>query len=160
MGAPNQIEKLTHYAIIEPASLDGLFTSHCVHTVIALGLCMPIILGLPFLCTNKIVCNYAERTCTATNNEPPHNLLGKIQKDNTQIKIDRTTPDILAALKEQIITLSFEEELVTREAELRQHFSQIFEPPPHVNKLPTDPVARIKLKNPDQTIKSCNYPCP
>jgi hypothetical protein len=54
----------------------------------------------------------------------------------------------------------FEEELATREAELRQHFSQIFEPPPHVDELPTEPVARIKLKNPEHTIKSHNYPCP
>jgi hypothetical protein len=59
MGSPNQIEQLTHYIIIEPASLDGLFILHCIHAVIAPGLCMSIILGLPFLCTNKIVCEYA-----------------------------------------------------------------------------------------------------
>jgi hypothetical protein len=44
MGTPNQIEKLTHFAIIEPTSLDSLFISHHVHAVIAPGLCMPIIL--------------------------------------------------------------------------------------------------------------------
>jgi hypothetical protein len=160
MGAPNQIEKLTHFAIIEPTSLDGLFVSHRVHAVIAPGLCMPIILGLPFLCTNKIVCNYTERTCTATSNEPPYDLLTKTRKEKRPIEIDSSAPDILAALKERIVTLSFEEELATREAELRQRFSQIFEPPPHVDELPTEPVARIKLKNPEHTIKSRNYPCP
>jgi hypothetical protein len=51
------------------------------------------------------------------------------------------SPDILAALKEQIETLSFEEELATREADLRKRFSQIFEPPPHVDELPSQPVA-------------------
>jgi hypothetical protein len=160
MGTPNQIEKLTHYAIIEPASLDRLFTLHHVHAVIALGLCMPIILGLPFLCTNKIVCNYAEQTCTATNNEPPYNLLGKIQKDNTPIKINHTTPDILVALIERIITLSFEEELTTREAELQQHFSQIFKPPPPCQQTANRPSCPNKTKEPRPNDKVPQLPMP
>ena len=35
-----------------------------------------------------------------------------------------------------------------------------FEPLPHVNELPMEPVTRIRLKDPNHTIKSCNNPCP
>lgn len=99
MGTPNQIEKLTNYVTIEPFSLDGLFLSHPVHAVIAPGLCMPMILGLPFLTTNNIVCNYAERTCTTTQSKPPYDLLSKVDKTKPTLHL-MTTPDILAAIKE------------------------------------------------------------
>ena len=157
MGTPNEIEKLTHYVVIKPSSLDSIFLSQPLHAVIAPGLCMPIILGLLFLTSNKIVCNYAERQCVATKHDPPYNLLAK-NKD----KVERVTanPDVLAALKDHIVSLSLEEELIAREMELRKRFSRIFEPPPHVDKLPTEPVARIQLKDQSHTIKSRNYPCP
>jgi hypothetical protein len=160
MGAPDQIEQLTHYVVIELTSIDGVFTSRRIHAVIAPGLCMPLILGLPFLTSNKIVCNYAERTSTATENTPAYNLLAKDKKAKASVNITMSAPDILAALKERITTLSFEDELASREAELRTRFTRIFEPPPHVDELPTEPVARIKLKDPNLTIKSRNYPCP
>ena len=109
------------------------------------------------LTSNKIVCNYAECQCVATKDDPPYNLLAK-----SKIKIENVeaNPDILAALRDRIVTLSFEKELVAQEGELCKHFSQIFEPPPHVDRLPTDPVARIQLKDQNHTIKSRNYPCP
>ena len=159
LGTSQKIEKLTHYVILEPSSLDGLFSSHPLHAVIAPGLCMPMILGLPFLTVNKIVCNYAVRQCMATENEPPYNLLSK-NKSQIALSINMNTLDILAALKERIITLSFEEELTAREAEIRTHFARVFEPPPHVDKLPNEPVARIILKDKNLSIKSRNYPCP
>ena len=117
MVTSQKIEKLTHYITLEPSSLDGLFSSHPLHAVIAPGLCMPIILGLPFLTVNKIICNYVARQCMATENEPPYNLLSK-SRNQTALSINTNTPDILAALKERIITLSFEEELEAREAEI------------------------------------------
>ena len=135
MGTPNQIEKLTNYITIEPSSLDGLFLSHPVHTVIAPGLCKPMTLGLPFLTTDNIVCNYAERTCTATQSKPPYNLLSEVNKTKPTLRL-MMTPNILAALKEWIVTLSFEEELAAREAKICKHFAWIFEPPPHFNELP------------------------
>ena len=123
MESPNQIKKLTHYVILEPSSLDNLFLSHPLHAVIAPGLCMPIILGLPFLTVNKIVCNYAARQCMATGHNPPYNLLAKTTK-SMPLSTNTNMPDILAALKERIITLSFEEELAAREAELRARFAR------------------------------------
>jgi hypothetical protein len=149
-----------HYVVIEPTSLNGIFTSHRIHAVIAPGLCMPIILGLPFLTSNNIVCDYAERTCTATKTNPPYNLLTKSPKPKAPLFIKTNAPDILAALREHITTLLFEEELADCEADLRSRFSRTFEPPLHIDELPTDPVARIKLKDPNHTIKSRNYACP
>ena len=160
MGNLNQIEKLTHYIVLEPSSLDGIFLSHPLHAVIAPGLCMPMILSLPFLTINKIVCHYANHQCMATELNPAYNLLAKANKLKPALCIDETSPDILAALRDRITTLSFEEELAAREAEIRQRFARIFEPPPHVDRLPTKLVARIVLKDRNHTIKSRNYPCP
>ena len=153
MGAPNQLDMLTHYVIIEPSSLNRLFISHPVHTVIAPGLCMPLILGLPFLVTNKVICNYVERTCIATENIPQYNLLLKT-KTMPRLHINADTPDILATLKEQIITLSLEEELAAQKTEICTHFAHIFEATPHVDELPIEPVARIRLKDQNHVIKS------
>ena len=36
----------------------------------------------------------------------------------------------------------------------------MFEPLPHTDELPTQPVAQIKLKDSDSLIKTRNYPCP
>jgi hypothetical protein len=51
---------LTHYAQVTCTSPDNNFCSKVLNTVIAPKLCMPIILGLLFLCNHNIVCNYAE----------------------------------------------------------------------------------------------------
>ena len=75
MGSSASIIRLTHYVVIEPSSLDQLFTSHRIHAVIVSGLCMPLILGLPFLTSNKVICNYADRTCLTTRISPAYDLL-------------------------------------------------------------------------------------
>ena len=116
LGSSNELEQLTDYAIIEPASTDGIFQSKHIHTVIAPGLCMPMILGLPFLTTNKVICNYAERTCLATCVSPPYDLMTirPKQKETTTT----VTPDLLALIRERVKTLSFEEELAANDAEM------------------------------------------
>ena len=50
--------------------------------------------------------------------------------------------------------------LVHKEAQLKEEFREIFEPIPHVEQLPTDVQAQIKLIDPQKTIKSRSYPCP
>lgn len=79
LGSANQITQLTHYTIICPTSLDSCFCSHPLHAVIAPGLCMPLILRLPFLTTNWITCNYADQTCLISTMPPPYNLLASPQ---------------------------------------------------------------------------------
>ena len=54
---------LSSYVKIRTTSLDGQWTSHTVYAVIAPGLCMPILYGLPFLELNSIVCDHKEQAC-------------------------------------------------------------------------------------------------
>ena len=128
MGSSALINKLTHYVIIEPTSIDRLFTSHHIHAVIALGLCMPLILGLPFLTSNKVICNYADRTCLATRISPAYDLLKPLHARVSTQKYN--TPDTLAALGARIKGFSIDEEYAARNAEMHLRFARIFEPPP------------------------------
>ncbi len=59
VDATAQCNTITHYVMIQPTSLDKQFLSQPLCAVITPGLCIPLILGLPFLTTNEIVCNYA-----------------------------------------------------------------------------------------------------
>jgi len=54
---------LTHYVKIKLTSLDGQWTSRTVFAIIAPGLCMPLILGLPFFEHNNIICDHKRRSC-------------------------------------------------------------------------------------------------
>jgi len=54
---------LYHFVKFTVTSLDNVWTLKTIHALIAPGLCMPIILGLPFLIHNDIVTDHAERSC-------------------------------------------------------------------------------------------------
>ncbi len=126
--------------------------------VIAHDLCVPIILGLPFLCDNQIECNYACRTCVVTTKDPPYDIFATQSPRTAQTP--NTVPDILAAIRDRITTLGLDAELADRETKMKNKFAKVFEPVPHVNELPQEPHARICLKDPNSTIKTRNYPCP
>jgi hypothetical protein len=145
---------LMHFVRLTIKSRDNVFESKVLNAVVTPGLCMPIILGLPFLCTNNISCNYATRKCFVTIKNKSYNLLSP-PKPSTQY-----APYTLAAIHNRIASLSLENELTKRNDALRKEFAAVFEPLPHVDELPTQPRARIRLKNPDHCIKSHNYPCP
>jgi hypothetical protein len=66
----------------------------------------------------------------------------------------------LAAVQERITALAAMETLEKLEAKLKDEFRVIFEPIPHVDKLPTDVLAQIKLKDAHKTIASRTYSCP
>ena len=144
---------LTHYVHITVSSYDGRFKSKALNAVIAPGLCMPIILGLPFLVNHKIVCDYANRECLVTIENKKYNLLAQ----PIQCQFSR---DTLVAIHDHIKDLTLEQELAHQEAKLRKEFAQVFKPIPHVNKLPICPQAHIRLKDPETQLKSHNYPCP
>jgi hypothetical protein len=46
------------------------------------------------------------------------------------------------------------------ESELLAEFRDVFEPLPHVDKLPTNVTAQIKIKDAEQMIKTRTYCCP
>ena len=55
--------KLYHYVKLSLSSLDSAWTLHVVKAIITPGLCLPIILGLPWLERNSIVLDHAAHTC-------------------------------------------------------------------------------------------------
>lgn len=66
----------------------------------------------------------------------------------------------LCAIKSRITLVINDEIFKRKEEKLKDEFKAIFGPVPHFNELPTDVEARIKLKDPDKTIKTHSYPCP
>ena len=55
--------------------------------------------------------------------------------------------NVAGAIRDRIEILTTQEQLLKCDAELRTGFKQVFEPIPHVNKLPSDICASIHLKN-------------
>lgn len=55
--------KLYDYVKLSLTSLDAAWTSKLIRAIITPGICMPIILGLPWLIHNKIVTDHDARTC-------------------------------------------------------------------------------------------------
>jgi len=62
-GQKKTKKALTEYVKLSVTSVDNAWTSRTVHALIAPGLCMPVILGLPFLIHNHIVTDHAARSC-------------------------------------------------------------------------------------------------
>ena len=59
----NSRSQLHDYIKLSLVSLDAVWTSKTVKALITPGLCMPIILGLPFLIHNTIITDHASCTC-------------------------------------------------------------------------------------------------
>ena len=55
--------ELYFYVKLSLSSLDCTWTSHVVKAIVTPGLCLPVILGLPWLEKNFIVTDHATRTC-------------------------------------------------------------------------------------------------
>lgn len=67
---------------------------------------------------------------------------------------------IMGMIKGQIEHLSVEEQLRKTEKDLLDEFKDVFNPTPHVKSLPENIMARLKLKNAEQTIEPQTYSCP
>ena len=157
MASSTPTQPLSRYVELSPASICDTFTSQPLHAVLADNLSVPLILGLPFLVANRITCNYADRECLVTKNNRIINILANENRTHTPRIVDS---DIIAALLERARIPAPDHLLLEHETTLRIQFKSVFEPLPHADELPMQPVARIKLKNPDSSIKTRNYPCP
>ena len=62
-GKKKKKKTLYNYVKFTIMSTDNFWILKVIHALVAPGLCMPIILGLPFLVHNDIVTNHAERSC-------------------------------------------------------------------------------------------------
>jgi hypothetical protein len=83
-----------------------------------------------------------------------------------RLKCGKGVPEIVkplnvaAMVKERIEILALQEKFGSLEKDFLSEFKDVFEPLPHVDKLPQNVMARIKLKNAEQTIKTHTYACP
>jgi hypothetical protein len=158
---------------------------------------MPLILGLPFLEINDIICDHKRRACLVRDKKLNYNLLQPLQRKaplppklklreeinlNKKFKSDilyellhifpkkwrnrllpnipTTQPNYIASILHRIKSLEVEASMENLETNLRKTFSNVFEPIPHVDHLPMEPLARIMLKDTEKIIKTRNYPCP
>jgi hypothetical protein len=68
--------------------------------------------------------------------------------------------DVAGMIKEHVENLCFQEKVGKIEKQILTEFGDVFQPLPHVDKLPWNVTAKIKLKDTEQTIKTCTYVCP
>jgi hypothetical protein len=81
-------------------------------------------------------------------------------KDRVLPNIETPEPKYITSILHRIKTLELEASMDSMDVNMRKSFSRVFEPIPHVDDLPLEPVARITLKDAEKTIKTRNYPCP
>jgi hypothetical protein len=68
--------------------------------------------------------------------------------------------NVAAMIRDRIEVLALQEKFGSLEKAFLSQFKDVFEPLPHVDKLPRNVTARIKLKDAEQTIKTRTYACP
>ncbi|KAF8196515.1 hypothetical protein BJ912DRAFT_1056333 [Pholiota molesta] len=194
-GKEKKKMSLTHYVKFTVTSVDNAWTSKVVRAIIAPGLCMPIILGLPFLEYNDIVADHGNRSCidkkTGYNILNPGEILpppppklklrekAKFLRDVKKLALAELMlackqrirekklyfekvkdVDIVASIRGAIEVIALKEKLEKKGSKIKADFREIFEPIPHVNRLPTDYVARISLKDAEKRIANRVYSCP
>jgi hypothetical protein len=71
-----------------------------------------------------------------------------------------TKPNYIASILHCVKTPEIEESMVNINQNLRKTFSKVFEPIPHVDELPSEPLAQITLKDTEKIVKTKNYRCP
>jgi hypothetical protein len=69
-------------------------------------------------------------------------------------------PDIVAAVRECLEVLAAQEKLIKLGKQIKAEFADVFEPIPHVDRLPSDVQCQIKLKDATQTITTRTYSSP
>jgi len=186
---------LSSFVILHLTSPDNVFVAKPVCALITPGLCMPVILGLPWLEHNRIVCDHADRACIVKDlnydllhpppivlPKAPRKSLKKQISDNKNYKKlalqelvsvvrDKWAPrraadevvrqiDIVASIRNRIATISIIDDLEKRGNQIRKDYADVFKPIPHINRLPDEFQARIRLKDVEQTIKNRSYSTP
>jgi hypothetical protein len=68
--------------------------------------------------------------------------------------------DVVAAIRVRIEQLAAEQQLGKLEAELKETYSDVFKPIPHVDEMPDSVLCKIKLKDTEKTISTRSYSCP
>lgn len=187
-----QKQILSSFVVLRVTSRDNAFLAKPVRALITPGLCMPVILGLPWLEHNKIVTDHAARSCIVKDlnydilhpppvpSKPPPKLRIKQQLAvNRQLKkialqelvttvrnkwTAASEPvkevDVIAAIRNRIATVAILDDLEKRGIRIRHDYADVFKPIPHIDRLPTQFQARIKLKDAEKIIKNRSYSTP
>ena len=95
--------------------------------------------------------------------EVMHELLAnfpKKWKDHLLPNIPKTIPNYITLIMHHIENLEIEASMENMDTNLRKTFSRVFQPIPHVDELPLEPLAWITLKDAEKIIKTRNYACP
>ena len=117
-------QELSSYVLLSVSSLDHAFHAKPVRALITPGLCMPIILGLPWLEKNKIICDHADRSCYVkttgynllhppkiTPPPPPRKKLRVQLKENRELK-KRALEELVAVVKQKWLPRRAKDETV------------------------------------------------
>jgi hypothetical protein len=184
---------LYEYVKIALFAPDSSYVSCTVKAIITPGLCVPLLLGLPFLVSNNIVANFvANTTIDKTSNidllNPPVRVcqrklielsvsipdmkhykkavlreLVAICKERLQNGVnipEYVKPlDVTGMVKDWIEVLALQKKFVSLEKEFLSDYRDVFKPLPHVDKLPCNVTAQIKLRDAEQMIKTQMYAC-
>jgi hypothetical protein len=68
--------------------------------------------------------------------------------------------DVIAAIRNKIATIMILNNLEQRGTHICHDYADVFKPIPHIDHLPTQFQARIKLKDAEKVIKNCSYSTP
>lgn len=86
--------------------------------------------------------------------------IAKRQLDNLHTVNSVHTTDVAAQIVARIEQIEESEILEKEQNKLLTEFQSIFDDVPHINRLPTDVLAEIKLKDANQSIQTRTYSCP
>ena len=176
------------YVKLELSSGNGSWKSTTFRAKVNSGLPVPILLGMPFLSTQHIVIDSHSRTAKdkrtgydllnpeipkrewAPDRVVPPPTPSKIHKLPITTLTNASEPalagyllpaPIMAAVREQIETISFQEMLTKKDKEMKEKYVDRFPLRlPDNNDMPDHIYHRIRLKDPNHVNKGCGYSAP
>jgi hypothetical protein len=123
---------LDSFVSLSLSSADFFWTSKPVKAIIAPGLCTSVLLGLPFLTHNGIVCDFERRTACIKGIEPEYDLLNprvieraKAKPRQDKKSLTRMIPTVLKHRKEMIKELKWRCAARLRQLEEEEHFEKV-----------------------------------
>lgn len=176
------------YVKMELSSGNGSWKSTVFRAKVNTGLPVPLILGMPFLSSHQIIIDTESRT--AKDKRTGYDLLNPeipsrdwapervvppptLKRIRPPIKSLETASEpalagyllpapIMAAVRERIETISFQEMLAKKEEELKSKYADRFplRLPDTTNDVPDHIYHRIRLKDPNMTMKGRGYSAP
>ena len=180
--------EFTEWVRLRVFSDDQQWTARTVRAIVAPRLAFPVLLGGPFLESNKIVIDHELSQVVAKGDKyqllpvpeikvpkgnkpaPTHDdVLQELRKRTKTKKValdenSTTGPSykhFARTLKNRIDILAVWEDLTRYEQDVREEFKDRFPADiPHVTRLPDDVYHRFRLKDPEKVIKCRSYACP